>query len=398
MERWKVNLLLLWLSQILVVVGYAAALPFIPLFISDRYGITDDRTLGLIVSWFHFVSTGSFAVMAPIWGRLADRYGRKLMLLRACFMDAIIFPLMVYSPNLTVLFILRILASMFTGTTSAAQPLIVSGTPKERHGFALGLLSTALWSGNMLGYLFGGLIVHKFGFTAAFMFCGFSYLLSGIIVLFVHEDFKPVAKREKQKGGVLSLGTSVWIVLSLLLLLGFIRSFELPYLPQLVKRITGEQTAAFWTGIVCAGAALGGVIAGAICGYLADRTSATRIILPALLLGSAALLWQAYAASTYSLIVARFVAYLAIGGIGPIFLTLITKFTDKDKQGLVFGMNTTAENTGIMLSALFSGGVIYFAGVRGVFATASLLCILFIPYVIFANTQIKHKPTKETTP
>ena len=165
MERWKKNLLLLWISQILVVVGYAAALPFIPLFISERYGITDDRTLGLIVSWFHFVSTGSFAVMAPIWGRLADRYGRKLMLLRACFMDAVIFPLMVYAPNMTVLFILRILASMFTGTTSAAQPLIVSGTPKERHGFALGLLSTALWSGNMLGYLFGGLIVNYFGFN-----------------------------------------------------------------------------------------------------------------------------------------------------------------------------------------------------------------------------------------
>ncbi len=392
MERWKTNLLLLWLSQILVVVGYAAALPFIPLFISERYGVSDERTLGLIVSWFHFISTGSFAIMAPIWGRLADHYGRKIMLLRACFMDAIIFPLMVYAPNITVLFILRILASMFTGTTSAAQPLIVSGTPKQYHGFALGLLSTALWSGNMLGYLFGGLIVHRFGFTAAFMFCGFTYFLSGIIVLFVHEDFKPVTKSVPQrKASFFSMGANIWIILSLILLLGFIRSFELPYLPQLVKRITGEQTAAFWTGIVCAGAALGGVIAGAICGYLADRTPATRIIFPALLLGSAALLWQTYAASTYSLIAARFVAYLAIGGIGPIFLTLITKVTDKDKQGLVFGMNTTAENTGIMLSALFSGGVIYYAGVRGVFATASLLCLLFIPYVFFANSRIKHR-------
>ncbi|MBR4221726.1 MAG: MFS transporter [Victivallales bacterium] len=393
MERWKKNLLLLWISQILVVVGYAAALPFIPLFISERYGITDDRTLGLIVSWFHFVSTGSFAVMAPIWGRLADRYGRKLMLLRACFMDAIIFPLMVYAPNMTVLFILRILASIFTGTTSAAQPLIVSGTPKERHGFALGLLSTALWSGNMLGYLFGGLIVNYFGFTAAFMFCGGAYLLSGIIVLFVHEDFKPVARREKQSGGgVFSLGASVWIVLSLILLLGFIRYFEMPYLPQLAKRIVGEKTAAFWTGNVSAAAALGGVLAGALCGYLADKTSANKIILPALVLGCAAVLWQAYATSIASLIVARFFAYLAVGGIGPIFLTLITKITAKEKQGLVFGLNTTAENTGIMLSTLFSGGVIYYAGVRGVYTIAALLYLLFIPYVIFANTKIKHKP------
>ena len=390
MERWKVNLLLLWLSQILVVVGYAAAMPFIPLFISERYGITDEGTLGLIVAWFHFVSTGSFAVMAPIWGRLADRYGRKIMLLRACFMDAFIFPLMVYSPNLTVLFILRILASMFTGTTSAAQPLIVSGTPKEHHGFALGLLSTALWSGNMLGYLFGGLIVHQFGFTAAFMFCGFTYLLSGIIVLFVHEDFKPVAKREKQSGGgLLSLGSSVWLVLSLLLLLGFIRYFETPYLPQLAKRIVGEKTAAFWTGNVSAAAALGGVLAGAICGYLADKLSPNKIIVPALLVGGAAVFWQASATTIASVIVARFVAYLAVGGIAPIFLTLITKITDKEKQGLVFGLNTTAENVGIMLSTLFSGGVIYYTGVQGVFQTTALLYFAFIPYVIFANTKIK---------
>ena len=390
MERWKVNLLLLWLSQILVVVGYAAALPFIPLFISQRYGITDEGTLGLIVAWFHFVSTGSFAVMAPIWGRLADRYGRKLMLLRACFMDAVIFPLMVYAPNLTVLFILRILASMFTGTTSAAQPLIVSGTPKERHGFALGLLSTALWSGNMLGYLFGGLIVHSFGFTAAFMFCGGAYLLSGIIVLFVHEDFKPVTSREKQSGGGgFSLDASVWLVLSLILLLGFIRYFEMPYLPQLAKRIVGEKTAAFWTGNVSAAAALGGVLAGALCGYLADKTSASRIIIPALVIGGVSVLWQGYASSIASLVAARFFAYLAVGGIGPIFLTLITKITAKEKQGLVFGLNTTAENTGIMLSTVFSGGVIYYVGVRGVYATTALLFLLFIPYVLFANTKIK---------
>ena len=188
---------------------------------------------------------------------------------------------------------------------------------------------------------------------------------------------------------MLSLGSSVWLVLSLLLLLGFIRYFETPYLPQLAKRIVGEKTAAFWTGNVSAAAALGGVLAGAICGYLADKLSPNKLIVPALVVGGAAVFWQASATTITSVIVARFVAYLAVGGIAPIFLTLITKITAKEKQGLVFGLNTTAENVGIMLSTLFSGGVIYYTGVQGVFQTTALLYFAFIPYVIFANTKIK---------
>ena len=388
-EHWKRNLFLLWFSQILVVVGYAAALPFIALFISDRYGITNEGSLGLIVSWFHFVSTGSFAVMAPVWGRLADRFGRKIMLLRACFMDAIIFPLMVYSPNMTVLFVLRILASVFTGTTSAAQPLMIAGTPKEHHGLALGLLSTSLWAGNMLGYLFGGLIVNSFGFKVAFLFCGFTYFLSGIIVLFVHEEFTPVVKAKgKPFWKEDSFSGSIWLLLSILLLLSLIRYFELPYLPQLVMRITGPAKAPFWTGNVSAAGALGGILAGTLCGYLADKTSANKIIIPGLCLASANLLLQIHVTSLPLLMVTRFVANFATGGIAPIIMTLITRFTSKEQRGFIFGLNTTAENTGIMLSTVFSGGVVYYAGISGVYLTNSVLFLLFIPYILFASKQI----------
>ena len=88
------------------------------------------------------------------------------------------------------------------------------------------------------------------------------------------------------------------------------------------------------------------------------------------------------------LMLARLLANFAIGGISPILMTLIARITSKEQQGLVFGLNTTAENTGIMLSTLFSGGVIYFAGVSGVYATNALLFLLFIPYILFASKRI----------
>ena len=199
--NWKKNLFILWLSQFLAMAGFGCCMPFIPLLMKDTLHVVDDQMRGFYVSLYYFAGMASLCIASTVWGVLADRFGRKLMLLRASYMAALFYPLLAFAPNIGVLLLIRFLCSFFSGTVNPAQTLLVTTTPEEKHGFALGTLSTSIWSGNMTGYLSGGLIVHYFGYTTAFMTCGVVYLISALLVhIFVDEDFRrPSAAELKTK-------------------------------------------------------------------------------------------------------------------------------------------------------------------------------------------------------
>ena len=132
MKSWQKSLALIWVSQLLAMGGYSMAMPFIPLFIKSRLGIADEGLCGVGVALFNFLGMGMLAIAAPVWGKLADRYGRKLMLLRAAFVSAFLFPLMMFATELWVLILIRVAASFFSGTVNAAQTLVAAVTPEER--------------------------------------------------------------------------------------------------------------------------------------------------------------------------------------------------------------------------------------------------------------------------
>ena len=200
--NWKWNLFLVWFGQIIALCGDAFALPFIPLYLRDHFGLVDEAERGACVAAYQFFGLMTFCISNPIWGMLADRYGRKLMLLRAYFLNGITIPLLMVAPSPAWLIAIKAIVSCFSGTVSASQALIVSNTPEEHHGFALGVLSTAVWSGTLLGLLGGGVIVHYCGYTTAFVTCGALFIFSGLLTLFfVREKFVP---RSKQRAAAAS--------------------------------------------------------------------------------------------------------------------------------------------------------------------------------------------------
>ncbi len=199
-RNWKRNLAVVWISQFLGLGGFACAMPFIPLLLRDNLGITDDAVRGFYVSAYYFCGMTSFTIALIVWGMLADRFGYKIMLLRACYTAAFCFPLLAFAPTVGVLLMIRFFTSFFSGTYNAAQTLLATTTPPEKHGFALGVLSSALWSGQMTGYMAGGLIVHYFGYTVVFICCGALYLCSALLVqFFVYDNFTGHAAVEKKK-------------------------------------------------------------------------------------------------------------------------------------------------------------------------------------------------------
>lgn len=391
--NWKKNLFFVWLSQIFSLAGFSGIMPFIPLFIRDRYGVTDEAMLGFQVSMLNFFGFLSFCGAAVLWGFLADRFGRKMMLLRACFVTAVLFPLLNFAPNIYALIAIRFLVSAFSGTVTAAQTLVSATTPEEHQGFALGMLSTALWSGNLIGFVFGSAVVSFFGYFWGFAVSGISFVISGLLVLFfVREDFhapERTRKKESEGGGFFSafsgLGTTVWLIMGLCVMMGLARRFDEPYLAIMIGRLGDSGNTVAATGIICTAAALGGILSGALLGKLCDKWNPLAVAWPALLAAAAASVWQGAAGGYVSFGLARFIAFFAAGGLEPAFLTLLSKSAGAEKRGMIFGLASSLRMFGILLASLLGGGVIWLGGVRAVFFVAAALFLAHLPLLAAAG-------------
>ena len=187
------------------------------------------------------------------------------------------------------------------------------------------------------------------------------------------------------------------LLLMLFFLICFLRNLESPYLAVLVSNLTGDDKAAFWTGIISASAAVGGIISGVLFGYFTDKCKPMQLLTPSLLLFGVTLMMQGAAKSVTALIVARFFAYMAIGGAEPVLQTLLSKITPGNKRAAAFGYMSSARNAGMISSSLVAGGIIYFSSVRGVFyisAVAFWLLIPFMGYIIRLIYKLKARELK----
>ena len=421
---WKRNLILLWIGQLLAFVGYSAAIPFIPYFIKDELGITSQEGLAKAIASFHICSTLCLAVISPVWGWVADRYGRKLMLLRAYFANAFIFPMMGFCIPISlylnkllglvgigavvtpfaVLLVTRIMASLFSGSGNAAQALIVSTTPDEHQGFALGVFSTAVWSGQMAGLIVGSLVVEKFGYQVAFISLGVTYIISGVINLFVKENFvrqqiDPEKAKNKSRWNFSGYTVSTIYVLMFLMLAAMGKNMETEYLALKIESMVEAKLS--WTAYISAAAAIGGIIAGFSLGKMADKCRPMQLLIPLLALTGALSLAQGgcrdlvicgmVIPGVWLLFISRFLAFVAGGGIEPVLQRLLARITPPERRGGVFGFAMTCRMLGTMLGSLTSGIIFYHFGADMVFYGGGVLFFLVIPLVAVIFPVIKRQ-------
>lgn len=391
--NWKLNLAIIWLGQIISLCGDAFALPFIPLYLRDRFGLVGEAERGACVAAYQFFGMMTFCISNPIWGMLADRYGRKLMLLRAYFLNGITIPLLMIAPSPAWLIAIKAIVSCFSGTISASQALVVSTTPEEHHGFALGVLSSAVWSGMVLGLLSGGIIVHHFGYTKAFITCGALFAFSGFITLFfVRENFVPRMKKRAAQGVAKidrKLFMKIVLLMAFLLLFAMARRMDMPFVPMLVELVGGSEKAVLYTGYISAIAAAGGIISGLMFGALSDRFPTWLIALPSLLAAGVTTLLQGYSDSLGMLALCRFLNYFAAGGIEPVFLSVLSKIVPPANRSTALGWSASVRVGGGIAAAALSGAVITHWQTRGVFFTAGTLMLVLIPAALLILRNVR---------
>jgi DHA1 family multidrug resistance protein-like MFS transporter len=385
MSRWKKNLILVWISQFLSLCGFSLALPFAPYFIQEL-GVAEPKAVKFFAALSVSATGISLAFMAPIWGMLADRYGRKTMMLRANFCAVVVLSLMAFSVNVYMFVALRFVQGMFTGTINAAQTFIAGSTPEDRQGVALGSLSAAVFSGLLVGPLAGGFLADALGYRLTFGVSGLLLLVSGVVVLLaVKEEFVRPEKQPRRavswKERIAGLGPGAPILI-LLLFMAAARSFDRPILPLYVQEIHGRLAGASrWTGALNGTAAVGATLSGLLLGRLADRV-APPLIGKLSALGAGVFMIIMGAFPTFTIIFpARFFLAFCAGGLDPVFQVWLSRVTHESKRGTIFGWGVSFKAVGMAVSPLLSGTIAMHRGIPMVYFVAPVLFWFLVPLI-----------------
>ena len=194
-NRWFVTLIIVSLAQALGTGGISLVYPFLPLYIQtlrDAHFISPELLAGLVIGAPPLVAS----IAMPFWGRLADQYGRKKMVMRALFGASVVLLLMGFAETALALIALRALQGLTSGIIASSMALVAGETPRERIGFALGTLQVGLFGGAAIGPLVGGLLAERFGFQVPFLFTSAMLVLAGLLVtLAVRETFVPAVDK-----------------------------------------------------------------------------------------------------------------------------------------------------------------------------------------------------------
>ncbi len=386
MIDWKRNLVMVVLSQFCSMMGFAFAVPFAPFYIEQTLGVSDPGALKLWVSLFNAAPYLTLAIFSPIWGALGDRYGRRIMLMRANFGGMLVLALMGLAPGVRTLIWLRLAQGVLTGTVSAAQTFVSVSAPTRRSGFVLGILSAAAFSGILAGSFAGGLFAEWFGYRWAFLASGVFLLAAGLLIAFgTREAFVPPIADDAPDGRLRQLWGKIapaLPILALMAVMGFVILFDGAWLPLLVKTIHGQlQGAAVRTGSLVAVSGIAGFLAGPIIGRLADRYAPPRIGMVSALGAGAMMMLVATAHGFLPLFVGRFGAVFCAGGLDPVFQIWLAKTTPPVSRGLIFGWAVTAKSIGWMTAPLASGLVAWGLGLDWVFFIAAALFFALAPVI-----------------
>jgi DHA1 family multidrug resistance protein-like MFS transporter len=368
----------LFVVQLLSTAGFSLVFPFLPLYVRE-VGVA---TGGSIEFWAALVFSSQAITMtlsAPIWGALADRYGRKLMIARATLGGALLLGLMGFVQNAEQLVFLRTIQGAVTGVAAATTALVAAQTPPERSGSALGLLQTGRWIGVGLGPVAGGLLGDAFGFRESFWITGALLGLAGIAVVFgVKEEFEPQPPEERHgllddyRDLVTAPGMSSLYALTFLRSLG--RSIIIPFASLFVVQLMGDGArAASVTGLIIGSAAFTGAVSAAWLGRLGDRVGHTRILIGAALVALLCHLPQPFVTDAWQLVVLQLLSGFAVGGLIPSVAALMNLWTPAGHQGATYGLENSVNASARIVAPMLGAGIALWLGLRGVFVGAAIV-------------------------
>lgn len=384
MEAWRRNLYFIWVSQLVAISGFAVVFPFLPYYVQEL-GVTELHEVELWSGVLFATQAVTMAIFAPIWGAVSDRYGRKLMVQRAMFGGAVTLAAMGFVQDVWQLAVLRAIQGMLTGTVSAATTLVASSTPRERSGYALGLLQMAVWSGASVGPLLGGLVADTWGYRAAFWVTGILLFVAGLMVWrFVEEDFRPPARDNGEPGG--GFWEGVRLVLHQRTLLSL---FSIRFIARLAVRLIGPVLPLFVqslvpptariatiTGLISGVQAGTSAIGAVTLGRASDRIGYRRVLLACTVAGAVLYVPQFFVTTPWQLLILQGAVGLVMSGVLASISALLATLAPDGRQGAVYGVDASVVSTANAIGPMLGASIAAAVGLRAPFLlTAGALAL-----------------------
>jgi DHA1 family multidrug resistance protein-like MFS transporter len=386
---WKRNFYTLWIAEIVAIVGFQSIQPFLPYYV-QQFEVKD---LADALVWAGRMSTAAGLAMAlssPFWGVLADRFGRKPMVVRAMLGGGVTVVLMAYVTSLEQLLAARVLQGALAGTVTACITMVSTTTPREHLGYALGLMQGAFLLGGSLGPLLGGPLIDLFGYRTCILVSGALVVLAGIAVqLWVREDFHRLARTSDAAEWRLLLqdarrllGIRTFLVLLMILsLIQFVFGLLTPVTPLFLQQLAGTDDIVAMAGLIFSVSGLAGAVSSALMGKWSGWLGVKTALVGGLVATSVLYVAQGCSTSVGMLAVLMVLASLAAGAIRPVANALIAQVVPEDDHGKAFGVMSSANALGWSMGPIAGSSIGAAWGFRMVYFLTALLSLVVAMWV-----------------
>lgn len=386
-EPWKINLISVWFGCFFTGLAISQIIPFLPLYL-EQLGITGGESLSLWSGLTFSITFVVSAAVAPLWGSLADRKGRKLMLLRAAFGMGVVILLQAFVTEAWQLLLLRALMGLTSGYIPNAMALVAAQVPRERSGWALSCVSTGQIGGVILGPMLGGLLADWVGLRTVFIVTAALLMVSFLVTLFLIKEtgYTPVSKKEKLSGReVFRSLDNPKLMLCLFfttMVIQMCNGSVNPILTLFVRELAPTaENIAFLSGVIAALPGVSALLAAPRLGRLGDRIGTQRILLATMVISLLLFIAMSFVTSTTQLGGLRFLLGFADGAMMPAVQTLLVRHSRDNITGRIFGYNQSFMYLGNVAGPLLGAAVSAVAGFRWVFfatAVVVLINVLFL--------------------
>lgn len=392
---WRKNLYIIWSAQLIAMIGMSMVIPFLPLFVKDL-GVTE---ITEVKRWSGLVVSGVFItafIATPVWGWLGDRVGKKKMVLRAIFGLAVSQLLIGFSQDVVQLFIFRMVQGALSGFIAAALALVSSNTPKEKSGYAIGLLASSTAAGNLLGPFIGGLMADAFGYRNVFFITSAMCAVSGILVFFyvkeinkersketnIWDNYRFVFKNQRLKYALLLLVISAAAI-----------SMIQPLFALFIENRVGNSAyIATITGSIFGVVGLFQVISSSFWGKLNDRREIRKNLAWALVGAGIGYALHIITTGVWELVPIRALLGLCIGGVMPSLFSFINKCIPANKKGGVMGIASSFTMLGNLIGPISSGFIASFTSINFMFILSGFI---LSSSAILAYYKLKELPKEQ---
>lgn len=414
MSTWQRTLWISFFARLVTAIGFSTIFPFLPLYVA-ALGSSSNLSVEFLAGAVFSAQALTMMIASPFWGSVADHYGRKLMVQRAMFGGAVITGMMAFVTTAEQLVLLRAVQGIITGVVSATNALVAAVVPRERMGYAMGLMLLGTWTGTAIGPIMGGLMADAFGYQSTFIATAILLLIAGILVqIGIQEVFVPAAEQQplmsfwKDWGRILrTQGIIVNYILHFASAMG--RSLLLPIAPLIVMSLmsSNSNSVATATGLMTGIASAAATASAFYFGKLGDRIGHRRIFIGGALFTALAYIPQVFVNEVWQLIFFQALAGVGAGSILPSLSALLSLITKPGDEGAVYGLENSIVAASRTVAPLLGSSFAIWFGLRSIYALTAALFLLAMVIAIYflpptrqtqaASAQKKPSPASATS-